>query len=378
MKNTFLFLLIFFFSISCQSRQKKSTASIPSIEEHLLVLIFAGDVMHHLPQATAAYNSKSGEYDYTPCFRFIKPYIETADISFCNFEFPLAGKPFSGFPAFSGPNEMLDALSWTGFDVIQTANNHVMDKGRVGHERTISQIEKRKLQFVGSYVSKEQKDSVYPLIINRKGMKLAVLAYTYSVNKLIKRPNYVNLLDSTSVIRDMQKAKSQSADFIIVTVHWGDEYQLTSNKYQQKWADFFVQNGADLIIGSHPHVVQNAEIKDFNSKKVPVFYSLGNLISNQRERDKNGGILARIEINTSSKTIQDVSYIPFYVFKGSLENQYQYYLLLTDEYVSYPSLYKIPSKDSIELLLFHQQTKSTLQNTFSYLDKTNEQHTSNH
>ena len=368
MKNILLFLLFLFLSISYQSCQKKNTASILPTESSSLVLIFAGDVMHHLPQATAAYDYKSGKYDYTPCFRFIKPYIETSDIAFCNFEFPLAGKPFSGYPTFSGPDEMMDALEWTGFDVIQTANNHVMDKGRAGHERTISQIEKRKLRFVGSYINRQQKDSLYPLIINEKGIKLAVLSYTYSVHNLIQRPNYVNLLDSASVIRDIQKSKQQTADFIIVTVHWGDEYQLSSNKYQQRWADFFVRNGADLIIGSHPHVVQNAEIKSFNSKKIPVFYSLGNLISNQREKNKNGGILARIEIDTRSKTIKNASYIPFYVLKGTLENKYQYYLLPVDEYVSYPSLYKIAAKDSVELLYFAQQTKSTLQNIHSYPD----------
>ena len=108
-------------------------------------------------------------------------------------------------------------------------------------------------------------------------------------------------------------------------MHWGWEYQLKSDKIQHKWANFLISNGIDLIIGSHPHVVQEVEFKVDCGKFVPIFYSLGNFVSNQRERHRNGGILAKIEINPKVKNISTVSYLPFFVYKGYLNDLRQYF-----------------------------------------------------
>ncbi|MFV0472518.1 MAG: CapA family protein [Paludibacteraceae bacterium] len=353
-----------------QADKQKQIQSIDIKENNPFVLVFAGDVMHHhIPQLSAAYDVETQKIDYKPCFQYIKSYIETADIAFCNLEFPLAGKPYSGYPSFSGPDEMLDALQWSGFDIFQLANNHIIDKGYIGLDRTIDEIKNRDLEYVGAYGNSNKKNEKYPLIINKNNVRFAILNYTYNTNKANSGSSVVNKLDTASIIRDIRKAKMKSADIIIATVHWGTEYQLSSDEYQQKWADFFVRYGADLIIGSHPHVVQNAEIKEYKTKKVPVFYSLGNFISNQRKANRNGGILARVEIDVDKKIIKNVSYLPFYVLKGILRGKYQFYLLPTDEFLRYPSLYPISNKsDSTNLIGFHRQTQKTLQNISSYLE----------
>ncbi|MGC3978009.1 MAG: CapA family protein [Paludibacteraceae bacterium] len=372
MRNTHYILICFFlFLLGCthSGRNKQTEITSPTVEEKPLILLFAGDVMNHIPQSNAAYISSSNSYDYRPCFQYVKTYIENADVAFCNLEFPLAGKPYSGFPTFSGPDEMLDALQWIGFDVIQTANNHMMDRGNVGNQRTIKEIVKRGLKFVGSYTGVEQKDSVYPLIISKSNFKLAILNYTYSVNLHIMKPSKVNILDSIAIKNDILKARSLGTDFIVATVHWGDEYQLVNNSYQRKWVNVLINSGVDLIVGSHPHVVQNFEIIQHGKTSIPVFYSLGNFISNQREKNKNGGILARIEIDMTHKILSNVSYHPFYVFKGVLNNKYQYFLLPTDDYIADPSSYSIPMKDSVELMYFHHKTKETLNNIPTYQER---------
>lgn len=362
-------ILLILTGCNSESNKNKSENTSQKKQNKALVLIFAGDVMNHLPQSHAAYNSSTGGYNYEPCFQFIKPYIETADISFCNLELPLAGKPFTGYPRFSGPDEMLDAIKWTGFDVVQTANNHIMDRGNKGNQRTISEIKKRNLLFVGSYGGIAQKDSAYPLIINKDKIKIAVLNYTYGVNTYVEKPSIVNMLDSNLVKIDIQKAKAQKVDLIIATVHWGNEYQLKCDIIQKKWANFFTRNGVDIIIGSHPHVVQNFEIKQHNGKNIPIFYSLGNFTSNQRDKNKNGGVLARIEIDTQHKIVKNVSYLSFYLLKGILDKKFQYYLLPTDEYIVNHKLYPIFKRDSLRLLDFHQQTKLTLKDIPSYYDR---------
>lgn len=371
MRVIFLFIVVLLtvFIQGCSNSSNTNKQSDAAKQKEPLVLIFAGDVMNHIPQSNAAYNSSTGNYDYKPCFQFIKPYIETADLSFCNLELPLAGKPYSGFPRFSGPDELLDAIQWAGFDVIQMANNHIMDRGNQGNQRTIGEIEKRKLKFVGSYSGISQKDSIHPLIIDKNNVRIAVLNYSYGLNAYMMRPSIVNILDSAHIKQDLKKAKAQKADFIIATVHWGNEYQLQCDINQKKWSNFLIRNGVDLIIGSHPHVVQNFEIKQYKQRSIPIFYSLGNFTSNQRDKNTNGGILARVEIDTQHKVVKNVSYLSFYLLKGILEKKYQYYLLPTDEYIINHSLYPISRADSLQLMDFHRQTKLTLKDIPSYYDR---------
>lgn len=279
------------------------------------------------------------------------------------FETILGGKPYTGYPQFSAPDELLFALKDAGFDAMQIANNHILDRGSKGLERTIQVIKEQGLYSIGAYINRDHRDNEYPPIFNLKGVKIAVLNYTYGTNGLpTKRPNLVNEFDSIQIIKDIHYSRQQKADLVIALTHWGWEYQLTSDKIQHDWAKFLVENGIDLIIGSHPHVVQEVDFLTNKDKFVPVFYSLGNFISNQRERHRNGGILAKIQIDSEKKIVSTVSYLPFYVYKGYLNNLHQYYLIPTNDYLNNPENFPISKKDSLELIDFHHVTKKKLRN----------------
>lgn len=334
----------------------------PVISKKTLSLIFAGDIMCHSPQYHAAYNSITDTYNFNICFSQVKLYIENANFAIANLEVPIAGKPYSGYPNFSCPDELLDAIKNAGFDILLTANNHVLDRGKFGLERTISQIEQRKLLHLGSYLNKHQRDSIYPLIVESNGVKLALLNCTYGTNKMLPvRPNRVNFIDTLEILKDLETASKKGADLKIMTIHWGTENELVANKSQRNLAQFLVKHGVNLIIGSHPHVVQDAEIlygKD--SIPVPVFYSLGNFISNQREENTNGGVMVKVQVDIETKQISSTSYMPVYVHKGVLNNIYQYHLVPTADFVKNPKNYHFNKIDSTLLTVFEKNARNKL------------------
>lgn len=334
-----------------------------NMEDTTVSLIFAGDIMGHSPQFKAAYNAKTKEYNYDICFENVKPYISAADFAVANLEVPIAGEPYSGYPNFSSPDALLDALKNAGYTVLLTANNHVADRAANGIKRTIKQVQKRGFSYAGSYLNATQKDTVYPLVLTKNNFKIALLNYTYSTNgNSVSKPLIVNMIDTVQIVNDLQKAETL-ADFTVVCIHWGEEYKTRANTAQRKLAAKMVQNGADLIIGGHPHVVQDAEfITNIEQTQVPVFYSLGNSISNQRNVNTDGGIMVSVKIGTKSKRIFETAYIPVYVHKGTLNGVYQYHLIPTPDFIAAPSRFQISAADSTSLMIFDKNTKKRLKN----------------
>lgn len=363
MKKSLLLVSLLILFCSFLQNSNKKTFTLPEKDE-TLTLIFAGDIMGHSPQYKAAYSRKTNSFNYDICFKQVKKYIESADLAFANLEVPIAGKPFSGYPNFSSPDALLDGLKYAGYDILQTANNHALDREKFGLVRTIHQLDKRGLLHLGTYIDKNQRDSTYPLIIDKKGVRLAILNCTFGTNAhVVTEPNIVNYIDTLEIINDIHKATELRADFKIMTIHWGSEYELQANETQHQLAQFFVNHGIQLIIGSHPHVVQNAEIlytKD--SIPVPVYYSVGNSLSNQRNLNVNGGIMVKVDINTRTKSIKNTSYIPVYVHRGVLNKVYQYHLIPTIDFVGNPLQFPINSSDSTSLVIFDKETRSRLSN----------------
>lgn len=351
-----LFLSVFIFT--------KINAQDPNPSESTLSIIFAGDIMGHSPQFKAAYNPQTKTYEYDICFKHVKKYISSADLALANLETPIAGAPYTGYPTFSNPDELLDALKNAGYDILQTANNHVLDKGKKGLERTIEELEKRNFLYLGSYYDQNHRDSVYPLIIEKKGLKIALFSYTYDTNGIpASYPNIVNLIDTAQIKKDIQKADETGVDLKIMSIHWGEEYQLKANKAQKELAVFLVNQGIDAIIGSHPHVVQNFEsIEKSENKHVPVYYSLGNSISNQRKPHTDGGIMVKLLIDVNKKEIRDHSYLPVYVHKGKLNGTYQYHLIPTMDYIRQFPRIELSKKDSTDLMYFHTRTLERIDN----------------
>lgn len=292
---------------SCSEGQKSHAATYEEPVEvqdttHHITLVFAGDLMQHMPQINAA--RTKGGYDYTECFQYIRPQIEYADIAVGNFETTLAGPPYSGFPCFSAPDEFLRDVKATGFDVLLTANNHVCDQGRRGIERTILMMDSLAIPQLGSYVDTADRAKRYPLLVEKNGFRLVFLNYTYGTNGIpVPQGQIVNKIDKELMAQDIRRAKEMEPDAIIAFMHWGEEYQLTPNNSQRELADWLFAQGVDHIIGGHPHVVQPMEIRtDSLGQQHALAYSLGNFVSNQYKDHTVGGMLVHMSLEKDSTT----------------------------------------------------------------------------
>jgi poly-gamma-glutamate capsule biosynthesis protein CapA/YwtB (metallophosphatase superfamily) len=294
-----------------------------------LRLIFTGDIMGHGTQIESA-KVAPGQYDYTPCFQFVKPYLSAADMAVGNLELTLPGKPpYTGYPMFRSPNELASALKDAGIDVMVTANNHSNDSRAHGVTNTIEVLRSEGFWQTGTFKSQKERDIFYPMMLYQGNFKIAMLNYTYGTNGIpTEAPTIVNLLDTVQMAADFAEARARKPHFIIAVVHWGLEYQLTENADQRKMARFMMQNGVDMIIGMHPHVVQPIKIENHNGKPVLVAYSLGNFISNQQQPHTDGGIMVQTELilkkGAEKATLADYGYIPVwrYIHKGAKKNTY--------------------------------------------------------
>jgi len=333
-----------------------------------LTLMFIGDVMSHMPQVTAA-QQEDGTYDYAPCYRFLAPYIASADICIANMEVPLAGAPYSGYPQFSCPDNMMSQLYETGVDVFLTSNNHTCDKGAKGIRRTIQVMDSLGIPHVGTYLDSVDFQQRNPLIVEKNGFRIAILNYTYGTNGIpAPNPFIVNLLDSACIARDVARARELKADYIIVMPHWGIEYERHQNKKQMGYANYMYDCGADMVIGGHPHVVQPITLENKNQLGVPqriTAYSLGNFVSNQRKRYTDGGIIVQCQLvrdTTGIIQITHYEYLPYWVYRGVCQGKFQYHILPAKHAVENNKFYNIHGTDSVDLNLFYQDTKDLIDN----------------
>lgn len=322
MRFRFLFLFVLGFSLAGWSQKDSS----------VLRLLFAGDIMGHSPQIESAWNRDAGCYIYDSCFAFVKPIIESADLAIGNLELTFAGPPYTGYPRFSSPDALGSALKNTGFDILCTANNHAADRGYEGLVRTLNVLDSLKLLYTGTFRSQAERDSVYPLLIEAKGIHLALLNYSYSTNGMpFPSPGIVNMIDTGLIRKDIERAKLMHPDLILAFMHWGEEYERFPSMVQKKLAEYLFRLGVDAIIGSHPHVVQPIEILTDTLAGViqrPVIWSLGNFISNQRDRYRNGGIMALLEVKKDSAVhISSVEWTPVYVYRKPPGQGQRYFLL---------------------------------------------------
>lgn len=305
-------------------------------------LIFAGDIMGHSPQITAALDGATNTYNYEPCFRYVKPILEKADMAIGNLELTLPGKgPYTGYPMFRSPDAIAGALKNAGFDFLVTANNHSNDGGLKGVTHTIDVIQGLGMEQTGTFKDAEERKKRYPLVIkqplpNGRFIKLAFVNYTYDTNGIPDhKPSIVNLINREQMAKDIALAKSYSPDMIIAVMHWGLEYQLNESPEQQGHTKFLWEQGVDLVIGAHPHVVQPVktdEVLGPDGRKRPVLcvYSLGNFISNQQQPNTDMGLLFEVELEKNLRTgrtsIGKHNYIPIWRYigtePGSTKKQY--------------------------------------------------------
>lgn len=263
--------------------------------DSVVTLLFAGDIMGHDAQIAAAYNESTKTYDYTDCFSYIKPYVEKADFALANFEVTLAGPPFKGYPQFSSPDALAVAVKDCGFDALVTANNHTCDGGKVGVVRTLDVLDSLQIPHTGTFHDSAEFKQKYPLMVDVKGIKLAILNYTYGTNELpTPKGTVVNRIDKSNIIKDIAAAKKMHPDLIVACMHWGIEYDTMPNNGQIQLANLLKKQGVDLIIGSHPHVLQPMELDTAANQLL--IYSLGNFVSAQRTAPRDGTAVVNVRL----------------------------------------------------------------------------------
>lgn len=332
-----------------------------------LSLVFAGDIMGHDEQVTGAWDATISGYNYEPTFRYVRPFIEQADIAIANLEVTLAGPPYKGYPQFSSPDALAIAARDAGFDVFIQANNHALDRGRNGFKRTLLMLDSLKIIHTGTFADSTDRSLNYPLIIEKNNVRIALLNYTYGTNGLvIPKPFIINRIDTSRIRGDLTRAKLACPDFTIVTIHWGEEYQRIENKVQQRLAEFMLKHGADAIIGSHPHVVQPIKFYsgiDSTEKNIVVF-SQGNFVSNQRAQYKDGGILVELKLmKTPEKTsVENFTYMPSWVFRDDMPGKSTFYVVPVMFYENNSSFFNFKDHDRYKITQFATDTREHLKN----------------
>ncbi len=292
-----------------------------------------GDIMCHNSQYNDAF--KNGVYDFSYVFDDIKHYIESADISVGNLETTFAGqrKGYSSYPTFNTPEVLAEDLKELGIDVLSTANNHSLDTGYSGIESTIDYLDMAGISHTGTYKSQEAQNEILFKEVN--GLKIAFLSYTYGTNGITipKGKEYcINLIDKELMQYQLDLAKEGKADIICVNMHWGIEYGNLPNEEQLDLEKFLFENGVDIILGSHPHVLQPMETKVFTmsdgtEKNVFVIYSLGNFMSGQDKTNTRNSIILNMNIvkegNTGKLRFESVEYIPIYTYTSPKYRNYK-------------------------------------------------------
>ena len=291
---------------------------IPFVEPEV-DLLMVGDILLH-DNVQNSGKLSDGTYNYDHLFANVIEEVQAADVAIANQEVILGGVELglSGYPRFNGAYEVGDALVRAGFDVILHATNHTMDKGKEGLVNCMNFWEEKypEVAVLGVFDSQESFDNdIY--VYEEDGLKVAILNYTYGTNGLpvpSDMPYAVAMLEKEKVIEDLQKAE-EIADFTVVCPHWGTEYQHKPSEEQREWAELFMEYGADLVIGVHPHYIQPVEmLTEDNGEEMLVYYSLGNFINSTSDSgrgtaDRMIGGMAKVTI---AKTEDGEAYIKTY------------------------------------------------------------------
>ncbi len=331
--------------------------------DSVLTLLFTGDIMGHDGQIASAFDDSTGTWSYESVFSFIAPLISDADIAIGNLEVTLGGPPYKGYPRFSSPDALAVACRNAGFDILVTANNHAADRGPQGIFRTIRVLDSLGIMHTGTWKSSEERDTLAPLMITHDSITLALLSYTYGTNGIVvPPPATVAYIDTLRSATDIAGAALKGADATIIFVHWGIEYDTLPSPLQKQTAAAYLGSGADIVIGSHPHVLQPM-IADTTSCRLrnPVVWSMGNFVSNQRTRRRDGGAMVRIEmaLQGDSAVITDAGYILTWVYTPIEEGKRKYYILPCAEFEGQPEFFQ-SSSDYDAMMLFVRDARRLL------------------
>lgn len=297
---------------------ENNTVSLSSIS-----LSAVGDILIH-DRVYENAETNNG-YDFMPMLEAVKSEMEKADITFANQETVIGGTSIglSSYPSFNSPQEVGDALKESGVDIVSMANNHTLDRGEKALQNAFKHWNEIGMLYTGSYLSPEDQSKIRT--IKKDDITVAFLAYTYGTNGIrppADKPYLVNYIDKQKIAKDIQEAESIS-DAVVVSMHFGNEYERLPNNFQLELSSFIAESGADIILGHHPHVLQPVEwINTTDDRKVFVAYSLGNFLSGQKNNYKDIGGILTLDIEKkkfrgeTSVRVTSPSFFPTFVEKG--------------------------------------------------------------
>lgn len=329
-------------------------------------LAVVGDIMVHDYQYNEAYDPATGTYDFMHNFQDVKKYFAGNDLVIGNLELTFGGpdRPYSSFPCFNTPDSFLDAVQDAGFNLLTTANNHCMDTGQAGLIRTLDKLDEAGIQHFGTYRSQEERDTIFYKEVN--GIRFAFLSYTYGTNGIPVPEDYlVNLMDSDTMVSDIREAR-KNADVVVVMPHMGNEYETYPRDIFVEWADLMFDAGADIILASHPHVLQKMEYRTLDHGDGAhdgfIIYSLGNFISSQTTPPRNASIVLHLtveQIADEPPSVKEVSFVPIWTQFRNAQNEDEFVVRSVYERLSLSQSEKdaqIRKKDQTRLEEIHKET----------------------
>lgn len=279
----------------------------PKFEEARILAV--GDMMFHMPQVNGA--NYNGEYNFDNSFKYIKKYTDRNNINIANLETSLAGKDkgYKGYPNFNSPEEVLVAIKNSGFNVLNLSNNHILDQRKEGLISTVEKVKANGFEKIGA----DDLGGIKSLVKEVNGINIGFVSYTYGANgmeyslSVEDRENYINIIDEEKIKNEIEYIKKKS-DIVVMYIHWGTEYMINPSNQQVELGEKILEWGGDIILGSHPHVVQTSK---YDEKKY-IIYSMGNFLSNQRRENSNlpdveDGVI--VEIVVEKDILNDLTYI---------------------------------------------------------------------
>lgn len=302
------------------NEEPETEESTPITKKSRVNMTILGNVLCSDELNRAAYNRESGEYDYTSIFKQVEEYSKNADFALVNLETNFYDEHYTGGSKYNSPRELAKNLKEMGGAVANLASNHSFNYGIDGVVNTKNALKEMEIETVGiktpettSYVIKEI-----------RGMKIAFLNYTYGLNEVKEvteeHKNYINLIDKEQIKQDMESMRQEGADFVCVTMHWQTSKNFTVTEEQKEMANFLVENGADIIIGTHPNQVESMEVRQTEEgKNVLIVYSIGNFLSTQ----SNLGMILEVQFTKevtgeeSKAKLTKVKFTPTYLYQNN-------------------------------------------------------------
>ena len=367
-----LLMTMVFLLSACGKEEQTYTAAagkpVPVVKTVKMAVV--GDIMVHDYQYNEAYDPATDTYDFMHNFQDVKQYFAGNDLVIGNLELTFGGtdRPYSSCPCFNTPDSFLDAVKDAGFNLLTTANNHSMDTGKAGLIRTLDKLDEYNIEHFGTYRSPEERDTIFYKEVN--GITFAFLSYTYSTNGIPVPDDYlVNLLEEDLLVADIQEAR-KNADVVVVMPHMGNEYETYPRDIFVQWADLMFEAGADIVLASHPHVLQKMEYRKVDHGNGVhdgfIIYSLGNFISSQTTPPRNASIILHLTVEQVAEeppNVTEVSFVPIWTQFRNAADENHFVVRSVTERLRLSQAEKdaqIRKKDQKRLEEIHHETASFL------------------